>query len=41
VPVELKDLEQRNRELEEQLEEAQETLRALRDGEVDAVVASG
>ena len=32
---------ERNRELESRLEEAEETLRALRNGEVDAVVASG
>jgi two-component system CheB/CheR fusion protein len=32
---------ERNRELETRLEEAEETLRALRNGEVDAVVASG
>lgn len=32
---------QRIRELEERLAEAEETLRALRDGEVDAIVAAG
>jgi len=31
----------RIRELEERLEEAEETLRALRNGEVDAIVAAG
>ena len=31
----------RIRELEERLAEAEETLRALRDGEVDAIIAAG
>lgn len=35
------DLRERNRELQDRLDEAEETLRALRSGEVDAVVASG
>ncbi len=38
---ETQDLQQRIRELEARLWEAEETLRALRDGEVDAVVVSG
>ncbi len=36
-----KDLLERNRDLQARLDEAEETLRALRNGEVDAVVASG
>ena len=36
-----KDLLERCRDLQERLDEAEETLRALRSGEVDAVVASG
>ncbi len=35
------DLLERIRELQERLDEAEETLRALRSGEVDAIVASG
>jgi PAS domain S-box-containing protein len=35
------DLLERVRDLQQRLDEAEETLRALRDGEVDAVVASG
>jgi signal transduction histidine kinase/CheY-like chemotaxis protein len=37
----IEDLRRRNRELQELLDEAQETLRALASGEVDAVVVSG
>ncbi len=40
-PESFEDLRERNRELQSRLEEAEETLRALRSGEVDAVVASG
>jgi C4-dicarboxylate-specific signal transduction histidine kinase len=40
-PETRKDLLERNRDLQARLEEAEETLRALRDGEVDAIVASG
>jgi PAS domain S-box-containing protein len=40
-PESFEDLLARNRELQSRLEEAEETLRALRSGEVDAVVASG
>jgi signal transduction histidine kinase len=36
-----KDLLERNRELQARMEEAEETLRALRNGEVDAIVAAG
>ena len=36
-----KDLLERIRVLEDRLDEAEETLRALRSGEVDAVVATG
>ncbi len=35
------DLKQRNKELRSRLKEAEETLRAIREGEVDAVVVSG
>lgn len=35
------DLEARNRELEERLAEAEEALRAIRSGEVDAIIAEG
>jgi hypothetical protein len=35
------ELERENDELRAQLAEAQETLRAIRDGEVDAVIISG
>ena len=35
------DLLERVRELQQRLDEAEDTLRALRAGEVDAVVASG
>jgi PAS domain S-box-containing protein len=42
MPLEgFEDLLERNRELQSRLEDAEETLRALRSGEVDAVVASG
>ncbi len=40
-PESRKDLLERIRDLQQRLEEAEETLRALRGGEVDAVVASG
>ncbi len=40
-PEPYEDLLERNRELQSRLEDAEETLRALRTGEVDAVVASG
>ncbi len=40
-PESLEDLLQRNRELQLRLEEAEATLSAIRNGEVDAVVASG
>ncbi len=36
-----KDLLERIRDLQERLDEATETLRAIRSGEVDAIVASG
>jgi signal transduction histidine kinase len=36
-----KDLLERNRDLQARLDEAEETLRALRNGEVDAIVAAG
>ncbi len=42
MPLEtFEDLLKRNRELQSRLEETEETLRALRNGEVDAFVASG
>ena len=40
-PETLDHLIERNRELKSRLEEAEETLRALRNGEIDAVIASG
>lgn len=36
-----KDLLERNRDLQARLDEAEETLRALRNGEIDAIVAAG
>ena len=40
-PETRKDLLERNRDLQSRLDEAEETLRALRNGEVDAIVAAG
>src|SRR6202451_4003567 len=42
MPLETReDLLERVRDLQERLDEAEETLRALRNGEVDAIIASG
>ncbi len=37
----VEDLLERNRELQSRLDEDEETLRAIRNGEVDAIVAAG
>jgi PAS domain S-box-containing protein len=41
IPSRLAALQQENQELRRRLEEAEETLRAIREGEVDAVVVTG
>jgi len=41
IPTRLAALQEENQELRRRLEEAEETLRAIREGEVDAVVVTG